>query len=286
MAVSDRPGDDATPRRCVVIKVGGDVLLDDDERRGLADNVRDLVERDYAVVLLHGGGPQVSRLQERLGITPNKVGGRRITSPEDLVVVEQAICGEVNVQLCAALLEGGVAAFGCHGASGRLIRARKRPPRVVSGAGEEPVDFGEVGDVDSIGTGVLHTLLAAGLVPVIATLGVTSAGGRVFNINADTTSVRLAQSLDAAALLLVTKVGGIFRDLDDPDSRIADVTADEARALISDGVISGGMIPKVEEALAVLGDGVDSIAVVGAAQAGAFARVIAGEGDHGTRIRG
>jgi acetylglutamate kinase len=269
--------------RVVVVKVGGDVLTDEAHKRGLAENVRALVDAGARVVLLHGGGPQVSRLQEKLGIVPNKVGGRRITSPEDLVVVEQAICGEVNVQLTCALLDAGVNAFGCHGASGRLIRAHKRPPRQVTGA-DAPVDFGEVGDVESIGTDVLRGLLDLGLVPVIGTLGVSAEGGRPFNINADTTSVQLARALSAAALLLVTGVGGIFGDLARPDSRIREVTAGDARALIADGVIQGGMIPKVEEAISVLGEGVGSIAVVGAAAAGAFRAVLDGTGEHGTRI--
>jgi acetylglutamate kinase len=268
----------------VVIKVGGDVLGDDAEREGLAANVRALVDAGYDVALLHGGGPQTTALQAKLGITPNKVGGRRITSAEDLVVVEQAICGEVNVQLTAALLAAGVPAFGCHGASGRIVRATKRPPRVVSGAGSEPVDFGEVGDVASIGTDVLVALFAAGQVPVIATLGVTEEGGRVFNINADTTSVQLARALEAEALLMVTKVGGVFKDLADPGSRIDRVDRAAAKALIADGVIQGGMIPKVEEAMSVLDQGVGAICIVGASDPSAFGRVVRGEGGVGTRI--
>lgn len=270
--------------RLVVVKVGGDVLLDEDEREGLGKNVRSLIDEGYRVVVLHGGGPQVSALQQRVGLAENKVGGRRITSAADLVVVEQAICGEVNVGLTLALLAAGVNAFGCHGASGRIIRAVKRPPRVVSGAGSEPIDFGEVGDVTDIASDVLFGLLQLGLVPVVATLGVTREGGRAFNINADTTSVQLAKQLSAHALLMVTKVGGIFRDLHDPDSRVTTVSASDARGLIASEVISGGMIPKVEEALSVLGRGVDSIVVVGSREEGAFSRALSGDGTAGTRI--
>lgn len=268
----------------IVVKVGGDVLLDEQERVGLGKNVAALLEEGFRVVVLHGGGPQVSRLQERLGLVPVKVGGRRVTSAEDLRAVEQAICGEVNVGLTLALLEAGVPAFGCHGASGRMVRATKRPPTVVAGGGSEPVDFGEVGDVAGVDPAPLRALLAAGLVPVVATLGVTEEGARAFNINADTTSVHLAKALEATALLLVTKVGGVFRDLDDEGSRIAQVNAAEARGLIETGVIQGGMIPKIEEALSVLGRGVDSIVIVGARHPGAFARAVAGTGREGTRI--
>jgi acetylglutamate kinase len=266
----------------VVIKIGGDVVEDAEERRGLVENVRALKAKGRDVVLLHGGGPQVSRLQARLGVEPVKVGGRRVTSPSDLILVEQAICGEVNVALTSALLAGGIEAFGCHGASGRMVRAVKRPPKVVAGGGDEPVDFGEVGDVERVDDRGLRALLGAGFVPVVATLGVTSEGGRVFNINADTTSVQIAKALAAEALIMVTKVGAVLRDVNDPATRIARVTPDGARALIEEGVIAGGMIPKVEEAISVLDEGVGAIVIVGAREDGAFVRALAGE--VGTKI--
>jgi acetylglutamate kinase len=270
--------------RIVVVKVGGDLLLEVADRAALASNVRALLEAGHRVVLLHGGGPQVSRLQRRLGLPENKIAGRRITSPDDLVAVEQALCGEVNVALTAALLAGGVEAFGLHGASGRTIEAVRRPPRVISGGGEAPIDFGEVGDVAAIHPRGLLALLEAGFVPVIATLGV-SAGGQAFNINADTTSVRLAVALEARALLLATRVGAVYRDLEDRESRFPALAEAEARRLISEGVIAGGMIPKVEEALSVLEAGVEAIAVVGVDPGDAFARVLEDDPQVGTAIR-
>jgi len=120
--------------KTAVVKVGGDVLLDKQEREGLAQNIKDLRSHGWRIVILHGGGPQVNALQERHGLTANKVAGRRITSEADLVVVKQAIAGEVNVNLTAELIKFGLPAFGCHGASGNLVQATKRPPVVVSGA--------------------------------------------------------------------------------------------------------------------------------------------------------
>jgi acetylglutamate kinase len=273
-----------TATRTAVVKVGGDVLLDASELDGLCTNVGELVAAGWHVVVLHGGGPQVDRLQELHGLVPNKVGGRRITSLADLAVVKQAICGEVNVDLVSALLARGLKAFGLSGASGRLIRAVKRPPRVVSGAGADPIDFGEVGDVEGIDGELLGGLLRLGLVPVIATLG-AGADGRIFNINGDTTVVQVAKTLAADILLLTTRVGGIYLDLADPSSRVKLISASEARSMIAEGVIAGGMIPKVEEALSVLGpDGVKGIAVVGGRDAGAFVAVATGSGEHGTRI--
>lgn len=267
-----------------VVKVGGDVLQGAVERDGIASNVKDLVDAGWRVVLLHGGGPQMNVLQEKHGLVPNKVAGRRITSEEDLLVVKQAICGEVNVNLVQALQHAGINAFGCNGASGKLITATKRPPRVMSGAGDYPVDFGEVGDVVSVNEDLLNNLTTLGLVPVIATLGVEESSGRVFNINADTTVVQIAKALKADLLLLTTAVGAIYRDLDLPESRIAQVNAEQARNLIKVGVIQGGMIPKVEEALSILSEGVKSIAIVGPQIKGAFLDVSKGGGNKGTRI--
>ncbi len=267
-----------------VVKVGGDVLQGQIERDGIAANVKDLVDAGWRVVVLHGGGPQTNELQEKHGLIPNKVAGRRITSEADLLVVKQAICGEVNVGLTQVLQQVGVNAFGCNGASGKLITATKRPPRVMSGAGDEPIDFGEVGDVTSINVELLNNLTEHGLVPVIATLGVEQDSGRVFNINADTTVVQIARALKADLLLLTTAVGAIYHDLDKPETRVAQINAQEAKDLINQGVIQGGMIPKVEEALSVLADGVKNIAIVGPQIKGAFIDVARGEGTKGTKI--
>ena len=271
--------------KIAVIKVGGDVVLDENQAEGLSKNVKDLIDNGWRVVLLHGGGPQVNRLQELQGLKPNKVSGRRITSLEDLEVVKQAVCGEVNVSLMQYLQHQGVNAFACNGASGKLITAEKRPPILVSGAGDKPIDFGEVGDVVSINTELLNQLLTMNLVPVIATLGVEQNSGRVFNINADTTVVEIARSLKADMLLLTTAVGAIFEDLDKPESRIAKVNITEAKSLIEKGIIQGGMIPKVEEALKVLKQGVNKIAIVSPKQPGAFLAVANNQPTMGTIIQ-
>jgi acetylglutamate kinase len=270
-------------QKIAVIKVGGDVLEDQTESSGLAQNISQLREQGWSVVVLHGGGPQVNRLQSCHGLVPNKVAGRRITSTQDLLVVKQAIAGEVNVNLVAELTKQGLPAFGCHGASAGLIKANKRPPVIVSGGGDQPIDFGEVGDVQSINATLLNGLLALDVIPVIATLGINDEG-RVFNINADTTVVQIAKALKAKLLLLTTQVGGVFKDLHDPSSRIQQVDTVQANALIKDGVIQGGMIPKVEEAMTLLNEGVETIAIVSGKVVGAFLAVADGTGEHGTRI--
>lgn len=269
--------------KTAVIKVGGDVLLDQDEATGLAGNIKELRDNGWSIVVLHGGGPQVNRLQAQHGLVANKVAGRRITSKKDLLVVKQAIAGEVNVNLVSVLSKVDLPAFGCHGASAGLIEATKRPPIVVSGGGDIPIDFGEVGDIVSINSKLLKGLLDLDVIPVIATLGV-SKDGDIYNINADTTVVQIARALKAKLLLLTTQVGGVFKELSDPQSRISDVNLEQAKQLIDDGIIQGGMIPKVEEAMTLLNDAVETIAIVSGKNSGAFLAVANGTGEYGTRI--
>lgn len=261
------------------------MLLKAADRQNLANNIGDLHAAGWHCVILHGGGPQVNTLQSLHGLVPNKVAGRRVTGEADLKVVKQALCGEVNVDLVAALVAAGLPAFGCHGASGMLIRAHKRPPIKVTGMGEQLIDFGEVGDVDEINHELLLALLEAGQIPVIASLGVSEAG-RVFNINADTTVAAIARALKADLLLLSTMVGGIFRDINDPNSRISEISPSLAADLIAQDIITDGMIPKVEESLQLLSQGVASIAICNAGQNGVFLDIANNKGRAGTRFIG
>ena len=266
-----------------VIKVGGDILLDESQRTGITTNILQLIEKNWHVVVLHGGGPQVSAMQSRCGIQPRKVAGRRITSKEDLVLVKQVLCGQVNVDLVSLLQAQGANAFGCHGASGKLIVAEKRPPIRLSDGSCDPVDFGEVGDVTEINTGLLRSLLAADQIPVIASLGINH-NGEIYNINADTTVVQIARNMSAKLLIFVTSIGGIFKDISDPTSRFANLNTVTAQQHINNGIIVGGMIPKVEEALSLLESGVDTIAIADVRNAEVFNSIIDGKNSYGTLI--
>lgn len=266
-----------------VIKVGGDMLQKLVDRQGFAGNIKSLVDEGWHVVILHGGGPQLNALQKVHGLQPKKIAGRRVTEAKDLLVVKQALCGEVNVDLVATLVACGIAALGCHGASAKLIQAVKRPPVKVSGEGDDLIDFGEVGDVVGINVPLLQHFLAVNLVPVIASLGIAD-DGRVFNINADTTVSAIAKALQADLLILTTMVGGIFSDLNDPSTLVSNVTPRLAKALIANGVITDGMIPKVEEAISLLKQGVGSIVIANANEANCFKDIALGKGRSGTRL--
>ena len=166
-----------------------------------------------------------------------------------------------------------MSAVGLHGASAQVVRATRRPPKVYAGAGDTPVDMGLVGDVTGFNLALLETLWAAGHVPVIACLGADGAGG-VFNINADMVGNQLAAALRAERLFLVTSTPGVLRDVHDPASRLTKLTAAEARAAIADGTVTGGMIPKLEEAMAVVAQGVGAIHILGKLGPGDLVRAV------------
>ncbi len=267
----------------VVVKLGGEVVAGP-ELPILAADVAGLARRGDRVVLVHGGGPQATDLSRRLGIETRQVGGRRITDAETLDVMKMVVAGKLNVDLCAALVRAGVRPVGLHGASSLAVEARRRPPRVVSGGGSEPIDFGHVGDVTGFNLPLLEALWGAGHVPVLACLG-ADAEGAVYNINADIVGNQLAGALGADHLFLVTSTPGVLRDVKDPSSRLPLLTVAEARQAIADGVVTGGMIPKLEEAIAVLDGGVRAIHIVGKLGAGDLVRELDEPGTVGTTLR-
>jgi len=260
-----------------VVKLGGDVLSHPALPAVAADIARAASGR--RLVIVHGGGPQATALSRRLGLDPRIVGGRRITDAPTLDVMKAVVAGQLNVDLVAALRGAGLPAIGLSGSSG-VIHARRRPPRVVSGAGAEPIDFGLVGDVDAFDRTPLDALAGAGLVPVLACLA-AGAGTEVLNINADVVASQLAAALDAAALIACTAVGGVRRDKDDPTTRFSRLTVAEAQAAIRDGVVQGGMIPKLEEAFAPLAAGVAAVHIVAP---GEIATSLAAPGSVGTLL--
>jgi len=246
-----------------VVKLGGELVVPG-KLAGVAEGIAAFLEAGIKVAIVHGGGPQATALTRRLGLEPRQIAGRRITDASVLQVMKQALAGEVNVDLTALLrAEGLQRVVGLHGVSAGLVEAVRRPPRLIKGGPAEPVDLGFVGDVVHVNTSLLETLAADGYVPAIASLS-GSADGNVLNINADTVATRIAVELGAAKLLLVAGVPGILLDLHDPTSRVPRITPAEAEELIGKGVIGGGMIPKVQDALAGVAAGIGAVHICGA----------------------
>lgn len=271
-----------TAARPIVIKLGGEVV-GSGEAAALAGDLRVLVDAGARIAIVHGGGPQATELQKRLGLPTTQIAGRRVTDAATLDVMKMVLAGKLNVDLCAILLAAGLSPVGLHGASGHVIRATRRPPKPYPSAGPDPVDLGFVGDVTGFNLALLETLWAAHHVPVIACLGADAAGG-VYNINADLVGNQLAAALHAERLFLVTSTPGVLRDVNDPSSRLTKLTCDEARAAIASGVVTGGMIPKLEEAMAVIDQGVGAIHIVGKLAPGDLVRAVREPGSVGTTL--
>ena len=259
-----------------VIKLGGEVVQGS-HMAAIAADIVALRDSGISIVVVHGGGPQATDLQKRLGQAPNIVAGRRITDEATLDVMKMIVAGKVNVDCCSALRAAGARPVGLHVA----VRASRRPPTVVAGGGSEPIDFGYVGDVVGIDDELIGILIANGYTPVVACLGTDDHGG-TFNINADAVANQVAIRLDAAALVLVTDVPGVLRDVTDPSSRIGRLTIADGQKAILDGVITKGMIPKVEESFAAIREGVRAVHVVGRLGAGELARAVREPGSVGT----
>lgn len=249
--------------RWFVVKIGGELAQD---RARLAASVgasvRAFLDAGIRVAVVHGGGPQATELQKKLGIESKMVGGRRVTDEATLEIMKMTLAGQVSVDVASAFRKANVPALCTTGVSAGLVEATRRPPKVISGAGPDPIDLGLVGDVTKVDVAAFERIAQAGFVPVLGSLS-ADAEGNPFNINADTVATRVAAQLKAAKLFLVSNVPGVLRDKNDPKTRIPTLTPAEANAQISSGVIQGGMIVKVEESLAMLEEGIEAIHIVG-----------------------
>lgn len=285
----DRPPS-ATGRGFVLalLKIGGEVVADRSALSETLAEVARLRSVGWRWVIVHGAGPQAGELQARLGLPSQKIRGLRVTDPETLRVVKQALGGEVNIDLVAAAMGVGLRAVGLSAVSAGMVRARRRAPEPL--AGEDPtfLDYGLVGDVERVDPQLLEILLAQGFTPVVSPISLSigeSAGAdgvpQVLNVNADTVASELAAALKVDHLFLVTSVPGVLRDKDDWKTRIPRLTATEARRAIAEGVVVGGMIPKVADVLPYLGGEIGAVHIIGAG-AESLAKAAAEPGQVGT----
>ena len=231
----------------VVVKYGGNALAGASDDDALALFAQDLVLMravGMRPVVVHGGGPQISELMSRLGKTTEFRNGLRVTDAETVDIARMVLIGQVNPQLVSALNVHGPVAVGVSGEDAGLIRAVARDP-----------ELGFVGDVAAINPVILQSLIDDQFIPVVATIG-TDAAGQAYNINADTVAGAIAESLGAEKLVYLTDIEGLRRLVDDPASLIRQTTPDELDALVAEGIIAGGMIPKVASCVAAVRAGV------------------------------
>jgi acetylglutamate kinase len=233
--------------RIVVVKYGGNALAGAATGDALALFAADIVlmrQVGMRPVVVHGGGPQISELMTRLGMVAEFRNGLRVTDAETVTVVRMVLNGQVNPEIVAAINIHGPLAVGVSGEDGALIRAVARD-----------ASLGFVGDVEAINPAILEGLLDDGFIPVVSTVGVDD-HGQAYNINADTVAGAIAESLGAAKLVYLTDIEGLRAAVDEPLSLIRQTTADELDALIANGTIAGGMIPKVESCVHAVRHGV------------------------------
>ncbi len=241
----------------VVIKYGGHAMGEEEAARLFARDIVLLEQTAINPVVVHGGGPQIAAMLNRLGIRSQFSGGLRVTDAATIEIVEMVLSGSINKQIVSFINQAGGKAVGLSGKDGNMVIARK-----VTQPGPVPVadvvDLGFVGEPDRIDTTVLDQILGRELIPVLAPVAAGPAG-ETFNVNADTFAGCIAGALKAKRLLLLTDVPGV---LDKSKTLIQDMSVDDVRRLIADGTISGGMIPKVETCITALERGVEGVVIL------------------------
>ncbi|MEY2553935.1 MAG: acetylglutamate kinase [Ilumatobacteraceae bacterium] len=230
----------------VVVKYGGNAMTDPALARQFADDVVLMRSVGMQPVVVHGGGPQISALMERLGMVPEFRDGLRVTDADSLDVARMVLVGKISRDIVSAVNVHGPLAVGLSGEDAGLILASARNP-----------ELGFVGDVAAVNPGIVQRLLAEELIPVVSTIGADLAG-QSYNINADTVAGALAEALGAEKVVYLTDVEGLMADLDDPSSLISYVDAPQLQKLVDTGVLSGGMIPKIAACIHAVENGVGS----------------------------
>jgi acetylglutamate kinase len=244
----------------VVVKYGGHAMGDDAMARSFARDIVLMEQTAINPVVVHGGGPQIGDMLERLGIKSEFAAGLRVTDAATIEIVEMVLAGSINKQIVGFINAAGGRAIGLCGKDGNMVTARKVTRSVVDPDSniEKIVDLGFVGEPDKVDVTVLTQILGRELIPVLAPVA-TSADSATYNVNADTFAGAIAGALKAKRLLLLTDVPGV---LDKSKQLIKDLSVDDARRLIADGTITGGMIPKVETCMYALEQGVEGVVIL------------------------
>ncbi len=236
--------------KIVVVKYGGNAMINEKLKQQVMEDIVLLWLIGVKIVLVHGGGPEISDLMTRLGKKAEFVDGLRVTDKETVDIVQMVLAGKVNKTLVNLLEMKGGRAMGISGMDGRLIEAEIKDERL-----------GYVGKITNVNITPINDLLEKGYIPVVSTVGCDRQGNS-FNINGDTAAAFIAGALKAERLIMMTDIAGILRDRDDPSTLIPDVTIDEAEELKAEGVVSGGMVPKVDCCVQALKKGVENVVIM------------------------
>ena len=237
----------------VVIKYGGAALVNEEIKSTIIKDIALMKFVGFKPVVVHGGGKDINKALERVGIEPQFKDGLRVTDEETMEVVQEVLVGKVNKSLVTELCLQGINAVGVCGKDSGFMKVKKATPNGL--------DLGLVGEVTEVDTTLINTLLDNDVVPVISTVGVDEEGNS-YNVNADYAAVAVAGALNAEKLVFITDVAGVMRDVNDPNSVISTTNTAEINELIADGTIAGGMIPKVQCCLAGVNAGVKNVHIL------------------------
>lgn len=236
--------------KTVVVKYGGNAMINEELKQQVMQDLVLLWLTGVKIVLVHGGGPEINDMMTKLGKQPEFVDGLRVTDKETVDIVQMVLCGKVNKTLVNLLEMTGGKAMGISGMDGRLIEATQKDPRL-----------GYVGEVTKINTEPVIDLLEKGYIPVISTVGCDKQGN-AYNINGDTAAAYIAGALGAERLIMMTDIAGVLKDKNDPSTLIPELTVAEAAQLKRQGIIAGGMIPKVDCCVTAITQGVNKVIIM------------------------
>lgn len=242
----------------ILIKYGGHAMVDDEAKSSTA---RDTVLLKYVgmkPLIVHGGGPEISRSMEKLGKESKFIKGLRVTDEETMEIIEMVLVGKISTEIVSEIIQHDGQAISVSGKDSSLIYAHKKEIKKI---GDEIIDLGLVGEIDCINTGLLEMFLENDYIPVISPVGI-SKNGISLNLNADTAAGEVASAVGAEKLIILTDVPGVLRDPSDPNSLIKKIRISEVPGLIEEGIISGGMIPKIETCVHAIENGVTSCHII------------------------
>ena len=249
--------------KTMVIKYGGNAMINEELKAKVIEDICLMKYVGMRPVIVHGGGPEITGFLKKIGKQTEFIAGLRVTDEETVGVAEMVLVGKINSEIVSLLNNYGAKAVGLSGKDASLICAEKHLAEVYEDEQAEPklVDIGYVGDVAKINTDILNTLLDQGYTPVIAPIGVGE-NNESYNINADYVAGEVAGALQAEKLILLTDIEGIYRDYNDKDSLIETLTREDALAMIREGTIAGGMIPKVESCIRAIDGGAQKTHII------------------------
>ena len=236
--------------KIVVVKYGGNAMINDNLKEQVMEDIVLLHLIGVKIVLVHGGGPEISEMMAKLGKQPEFVDGLRVTDKETVDIVQMVLAGKINKSLVNFLEVKGGKAMGISGIDGRLIQALPKNEKL-----------GYVGNITKINIKPVNDLLEKGYIPVISTVACDE-NGNTYNINGDTAAAQIAGALGAERLIMMTDIAGVLKDRNDPSTLIPEITIEQAEALKADGIVSGGMIPKVDCCIEAINHGVKNVIIM------------------------